>query len=147
MPFKSEKQRRYLWAKYPKIARKFISHSDKRDKILNKDDMLPKEILLAIATKKPGSEDHLKENPVEDDYSVELESAMDDLISALDKKDSKAAAEAFSNAMNICMESPADLDAEAEKHAEEGHTDSEGNPGKMRNPPHRPGYLNYKYGK
>lgn len=32
MPFKSEKQRRYLWAKEPKVARKFADEEKKREK-------------------------------------------------------------------------------------------------------------------
>lgn len=32
MPFKSEKQRRYLWANEPKVARKFAEEEKKRRK-------------------------------------------------------------------------------------------------------------------
>lgn len=32
MPFKSEKQRRYLWANEPKVARKFADEEKKRGK-------------------------------------------------------------------------------------------------------------------
>jgi hypothetical protein len=32
MPFKSEKQRRYLWAKEPRVARKFADEEKKRKK-------------------------------------------------------------------------------------------------------------------
>lgn len=32
MPFKSERQRRYLWANDPRTARKFAKHSKKRKK-------------------------------------------------------------------------------------------------------------------
>jgi hypothetical protein len=30
MPFKSEKQRRYLWANEPKVAKKFAKHTPKK---------------------------------------------------------------------------------------------------------------------
>jgi hypothetical protein len=30
MPFKSEKQRRYLWANEPRVARKYAEHSSKK---------------------------------------------------------------------------------------------------------------------
>lgn len=32
MPFKSEKQRKYLYAKKPKVAKKFSEHSKKKRK-------------------------------------------------------------------------------------------------------------------
>ena len=32
MPFKSEKQRRYLWANEPKVARKFADEAKKKKK-------------------------------------------------------------------------------------------------------------------
>jgi len=32
MPFKSEKQRKYLWAKKPKVAKKFARHKRKKKK-------------------------------------------------------------------------------------------------------------------
>ena len=32
MPFKSEKQRKYLYAKKPKVAKKFAEHSKKKRK-------------------------------------------------------------------------------------------------------------------
>jgi hypothetical protein len=33
MPFKSEKQRRYLWKKHPRIARRWAKHTPKGTKL------------------------------------------------------------------------------------------------------------------
>ena len=30
MPFKSEKQRKYLWANEPKVAKKFVDHAKRK---------------------------------------------------------------------------------------------------------------------
>ena len=44
MPFKSEKQRRYMWARHPRIARKWTKKYGSSPRAPKKDDMVHSEL-------------------------------------------------------------------------------------------------------